>query len=81
MGRAVNPYRTSYQIYLYADADNAEVGYWCGSCQLPSAVKFPVLAMTLDGISQAGWHEVCLDCGGDEEGDDGEDEAGDLVRH
>lgn len=78
----MNPY-VSYQIYLYADADNAEVGFWCDGCQLPSAVKFPVLALTMDGISQAGWHQVCLDCGGDEEDEDEDGEAGPagLVRN
>ncbi len=78
----MNP-NTGYQIYLYADADNAEVGFWCSTCQLPSAVQFPVLAMTIDGISQAGTHVVRLDCGGDEEDDDGQEDdgpAGNLVR-
>lgn len=74
----MNPH-ANYQIYLYADADNAEVGFWCDGCQLPSAVKFPVLALTIDGISQAGQHTVCLDCGGDEEDED-EDPEGNLVR-
>lgn len=75
----MNPY-VSYQIYLYADADNAQVGFWCSTCQLPSAVEFPVLALTMDGISQAGTHTVCLDCGGDDEGDEDGEEGSDLVR-
>jgi hypothetical protein len=72
---------TGYHIYLYADADNSEVGLWCDLCQLPSAVRFPVLALTIDGITQAGMHVVCVDCGTDaEEDDDDGGQADDLVR-
>lgn len=76
----MNPRHRTFHVYLYADADNAEVGFWCDNCLAPAKVRFPVLAISMEGVGPAGSMEVCVDCGGDDEDDDAPEAEGDLSR-
>lgn len=67
----MNPWKC-LPVYLHVDGDNALAGLWCEECQLPSVVRFPILSLSENGVSQFGTHDACMDCGGfdDEEGED-----------
>lgn len=67
-----------WSVYLVVDGSDPQVGIWCDECQLPSVVKFPIIAMSMEGVGPAGTWAGCMKCEGYEEGEDGDPEA-DLV--
>jgi hypothetical protein len=65
--------------YFHIEASNPIVGLWCDDCSLPSLCEFPLYSVNRDGVGQVGTVKCCVNCNGDEEGED-EDPEGDLVR-
>lgn len=57
-------------IMIEPDYTNATVGHWCDDCASPSVIMTPILAITSEGVSQAGIYAACVDCGGEGDEDD-----------
>lgn len=65
--------------YFHIEASNPIVGLWCDSCSLPSLCEFPLYSVNKEGVGLVGTVRQCVNCGGDEDDEDGDAEA-DLVR-
>jgi hypothetical protein len=37
------------------------VGLWCSRCALPSVLRFPLVVLSDDGVSPAGWVDYCAE--------------------
>lgn len=77
----MNPWKC-VPIYLHVDGDNAQVGLWCDECQLPSMIRFPIIQLSENGVTFAGYVQRCADCEGYDDEDDeegGDDGYSDLV--
>ena len=68
---SLNPWKC-LPVYFHFDADNALVGLWCEDCNLPSAIRIPILSLSETGVNEVGFYDACMDCGefDDEEGED-----------
>ncbi len=46
----------------YLIAGDMTSGVWCTACGLPSAVRVPLLLLTVAGVQPVGTVTRCLDC-------------------
>ncbi len=49
----------------YLIAGDIESGVWCAACVLPSAVRVPLLLLTVAGVQPLGTATRCFDCEGE----------------
>lgn len=53
--------RPDFTAYMYG-GEPTETGLWCSRCNLPSGIAFPVMMMTLTGVSQIASMTICNEC-------------------
>lgn len=55
-------------VHITYHEDSVTVGHWCDTCLLPSVMRIPLVAITMDGVGECGTMLMCMNCMDDFEG-------------